>query len=147
MKRLHIHLSVDDLAQSIGFYTDLFGEKPSKQKDDYAQWMLDNPKVNFAISTRGEKKGLDHFGIQVEEESELQEITARLEKADRGLFDQGVTECCYSRSNKAWVQDPGGIAWEAYQSRADVEVFSPKKETPSSACCAPETSAPKTSCC
>lgn len=146
MKRVHIHISVENLEKSVGFYSDLFGAEPTKLKTDYAKWMLDDPRINFAISTRGEKKGLDHMGIQVDSGEELSEIIQRLERAERRIFDQGVTECCYSKSNKAWVEDPNGIAWEAYENMGDVEIFSLKSSHSEGACCAPK-KAEKSSCC
>ena len=144
MKTVHIHVSVQDIEKSVKFYSNMFGMEPSKLKNDYAKWALKDPRVNFAISNRSSKQGLDHLGIQVETEAELAEITTRLQKAEQQLFDQGVTECCYAKSNKAWVEDPSGIAWEAYQTMEDVEVFGPEKS--SSACCVPKTGQ-KSSCC
>ena len=148
MKRFHIHVGVKDLNHSIQFYSTLFGQKPTKLKDDYAKWMLEDPRINFAISTRSGKEGVDHLGMQVDESHELSEITERLKKADLGVFDEGTTTCCYAESSKAWVKDPAGIAWEAYQTMNDAETFNakPKVETSTSACCAPKTTT-KTSCC
>lgn len=144
MKTVHIHISVQDIEKSVFFYSCLFGKEPTKLKTDYAKWMLDDPKMNFAISHRSSKYGLDHLGIQVDSESELTEITERLQKAEQQLFDQGITECCYAKSNKAWVEDPAGIAWEAYETMGDVEVFGPAKAT--SACCVPKAKQ-ESSCC
>lgn len=145
MKRFHIHLGVKDLDRSILFYSTLFGQKPTKVKGDYAKWMLEDPKINFAISTRANTEGVDHLGIQVEEGSELKEITERLKKADLGVFDEGSTTCCYAESEKAWVKDPAGIAWETYATMNDVEVFS--QSAPAvGACCPPKKSSSK-SCC
>lgn len=110
--------------------------------------MLEDPRLNFAISTRSSEEGVDHLGFQVESEAELSEITERLKKADLGVFDEGETTCCYAESNKAWVKDPSGLAWEAYQNMADVEVYGVKTESTDgdkSSCCAPDDS--KTSCC
>ncbi len=135
MKTVHIHISVQDIEKSVYFYSSLFGKEPTKLKNDYAKWMLEDPKMNFAISNRSSKVGLDHLGIQVDSESELIEITNGLQKAEQQLFDQGVTECCYAKSNKAWVEDPSGIAWEAYETMGDVEVFGPTDS--SNACCKP----------
>ena len=143
MKRFHIHVGVSNLEKSIEFYSTLFGQRPSKLKGDYAKWMLEDPRLNFAISTRVSSNEVDHLGIQVEDEKELTEITERLKKAELDIFDQGETECCYSRSNKAWVKDPSGIAWEAYQNMADVEVY--KREAQSSCC--PENEIEDTGCC
>ena len=143
MKRFHIHVGVKDLEKSIQFYSTLFGQKPSKQKDDYAKWMLEDPRLNFAISTRSMEEGVDHLGIQVENSRELLDITKRLKNADLGVYDEGETTCCYAESNKAWVKDPSGIAWEAYQNMADAEVFSVKEksgEADGSSCCGPENS-------
>lgn len=144
MKRFHIHVGVKDLNQSIQFYSTLFGMQPSKVQEDYAKWMLEDPRMNFAISTRV-SEGVDHLGLQVDEDSELIELTERLKKADLGLYDQGTTTCCYAESEKAWVKDPSGIAWETYHTMKDVEVFSQKKPV-ASACCAPKTTNAK-SCC
>ncbi len=130
MKRFHIHVGVKNLNESIQFYSTLFGKTPSKLKDDYAKWMLEDPKLNFAISTRT-TIGVDHLGIQVEEASELSELTERLKKADLNLEDEGETTCCYSLSNKAWVTDPSGVAWETYQNMADAGIFSAPAESES----------------
>lgn len=146
MKRFHIHVGVKDLNHSIQFYSTLFGQKPTKIKDDYAKWMLEDPKVNFAISTRASNEGVDHLGIQVEEAQELSDITERLKKADLGIYDEGTTTCCYAESNKAWVKDPSGIAWEAYQTMDDAEVFSKKPETASTSCCVPKINSKKACC-
>lgn len=146
MKRFHIHVGVKDLNTSVQFYSTLFGAKPVKLKEDYAKWMLEDPRLNFAISTRSKEQGVDHLGIQVESPDELTEITERLKKADLGVYDEGETTCCYAESNKAWVQDPSGVAWEAYQNMADADVFSgEKKEESEGECCVPDDS--ETSCC
>lgn len=148
MKRFHIHVGVKDINQSIQFYSTLFGQKPVKVKQDYAKWMLEDPRLNFAISTLTKAQGVDHLGIQVEEGSELSEITNRLKQADLGIFDEGETTCCYAKSNKAWVKDPSGLAWEAYQNMADADVYSEKEESKSE-CCVPdgEATPSKASCC
>jgi predicted enzyme related to lactoylglutathione lyase len=114
MKRMHVHVAVDDLGRSIGFYSALFDAQPAVVKPDYAKWMLDDPRVNFAISTRGRAPGLDHLGIQVESKSELHEVYARLRKAGGTVIEQGDTACCYARSEKSWIDDPAGIAWETF---------------------------------
>ncbi len=114
MKRLHLHVAVDDLNRSIGFYSTLFASEPSVIKDDYAKWMLDDPKVNFAISTRAGAAGVDHLGIQVETDGELKELASRLKQAGEATRDQEATTCCYAQSNKAWVNDPSGIRWETF---------------------------------
>lgn len=145
MKRFHIHVGVDDLAQSVQFYSTLFGQKPVKHKTDYAKWMLDDPRVNFAISTKSGTKGVDHLGIQVDTGEELDEITSRLKDADLTLSDVGEATCCYAKSNKAWVSDPSGLAWEAYQNMADAEVFGESRPAASKPCCASKGSSAK--CC
>jgi catechol-2,3-dioxygenase len=147
MKRFHIHVGVDNLNESVQFYSTLFGAKPAKLKEDYAKWMLEDPKVNFAISTRTNTKGVDHLGIQVDENVELSDLTERLKKADLKIYGEGEVTCCFAESNKAWVQDPSGIAWEAYHSMNDAEVFSEKPKVEAAACCAPAPTAKKPSCC
>src|ERR1700755_1013967 len=112
MKRLHVHVSVEDISHSIGFYSALFAAQPSVTKADYAKWMLDDPRVNFAISARGRRAGLDPLGIQVENKAELDEIYARLHQAGGAVAEQGQTNCCYAKSEKSWIDDPAGIAWE-----------------------------------
>jgi hypothetical protein len=114
MKRLHVHVAVSDIPQSIGFYSALFAAKPTVVKSDYAKWMLDDPRVNFAISTRGRELGLDHLGIQVEDANELNEVYARLREAGGNVIEQGETACCYAESEKSWIDDPAGIAWETF---------------------------------
>jgi hypothetical protein len=146
MKRFHIHVGVTDLAHSIQFYSTLFGQAPAKVKDDYAKWMLEDPRVNFAISTRAGKVGVDHLGLQVDEAHELTEIAQRLKNADLGVFDEGTTTCCYAESEKAWVKDPGGIAWETYHTMKDAETFNTKTASTANACCPPKKTT-KASCC
>ena len=114
MKRLHVHVAVSDIAQSIGFYSALFATKPAVVKADYAKWMLDDPRVNFAISARGRQPGLDHLGIQVENPDELSDVYARLRQAGGNIIEQGQTACCYAKSEKSWIDDPAGIAWETF---------------------------------
>src|SRR6202162_4302506 len=114
MKRMHVHVAVKDLEQSIGFYAALFAPQPCVAKADYAKWMLDDPRVNFAISTRGREPGLDHLGIQVENKDELHEVYARLQQAGTDVIEQGQTSCCYAKSEKSWIDDPAGIAWETF---------------------------------
>lgn len=140
MKRMHLHVSVDDINKSIGFYSSLFGATPTVSKPDYAKWMLDDPLVNFAISKRGATPGLDHIGIQVESDTELSEIKERLEKAELSLLTQEGTTCCYAKSDKHWVQDPSGIAWETYRTLDTAPTFSGQETVESNgACCAPAT--------
>jgi catechol 2,3-dioxygenase-like lactoylglutathione lyase family enzyme len=123
MKRLHVHVSVDDLARSIRFYSTLFAAEPAVNKPDYAKWMLDDPRVNFAISARGGAAGLDHLGIQAETQDELQEVYGRLQNADRPVLEQGATTCCYAKSEKAWISDPQGLPWEAFLTVGDSTVY------------------------
>ncbi|NOS96034.1 MAG: glyoxalase/bleomycin resistance/dioxygenase family protein [Methylotenera sp.] len=137
MKRMHIHVSVDDLNKSITFYNTLFGTAPTVQKADYAKWMLTDPLVNFAISQRGAKAGLDHVGIQVDNDEELAEIKARLDAADMSVLTQEGTTCCYAKSDKHWVQDPSGIAWETYHTLDSAPTFNDAAHDNDSACCAP----------
>lgn len=147
MKRFHIHVGVKNLEKSVQFYSTLFGQQPSKLKGDYAKWLLEDPKLNFAISTRVSTEGVDHLGIQVENEGELTELTERLKNADLGVYYEGQTTCCYAESNKAWVTDPSGVAWETYQNMADADVFSSKdkSESENESCCPSDGS--ETSCC
>ena len=114
MKRLHVHVAVDDLHRSMDFYSALFASGPTVVKSDYAKWMLDDPRVNFAISTRGRQPGLDHLGIQVEDQDELHEVYTRLHRAGGAMVEQGQTNCCYAKSEKSWIDDPAGISWEAF---------------------------------
>ena len=139
MKRFHVHLHVEDLDRSIGFYSRLFGAEPARVEADYAKWMLDDPAVNFAISTRGEQPGIDHLGIQADDAESLQALKVRAEAADRSLLDEGETTCCYARSDKHWVTDPQGIAWEHFHTLADIPVFREARPAGASqaACCAP----------
>jgi len=140
MKRFHVHVHVDDLAKSIAFYSKLFAAEPARVESGYAKWMLDDPRVNFAISSRGGAAGIDHLGFQTDDAEELAELKTRAEAADMALFDEGETTCCYSRSEKHWVTDPQGIAWEHFHTLANVPMFreAPAGSPPtSSACCAP----------
>lgn len=151
MKRMHMHVAVDDIAQSIGFYTTLFGAGPSVRKDDYAKWMLDDPRVNFAISQRGAitgaPTGLDHIGIQAESDDELREIAQRLKQADLQTLDQEATECCYAVSDKTWVSDPSGLRWETFHSLGEATTYGESAPRPdrAQACCAPALA--KSACC
>jgi catechol 2,3-dioxygenase-like lactoylglutathione lyase family enzyme len=114
MKRLHVHVSVEDLAESIRFYGSLFGAEPTVVKSDYAKWMLDDPRVNFAISQRGRATGVDHLGIQVDDGAELADVATRLKGAGEAILEQKNAACCYARSDKAWVKDPQGVSWETF---------------------------------
>jgi catechol 2,3-dioxygenase-like lactoylglutathione lyase family enzyme len=144
MKRLHVHVAVNDLQQSIGFYSALFDAEPAVTKSDYAKWMLDDPRVNFAISTRGRQPGLDHLGIQVEDKTELHEVYARLRKAGGTIIEQGATACCYARSEKSWIDDPTGIAWETFHTTGENTEYgdgSGEREARiahTTSCCAPQ---------
>lgn len=140
MKRFHVHVHVADLAQSVAFYSKLFAAQPSRLESDYAKWMLDDPRINFAISTRGGQPGVDHLGFQTDSAEELAELKARAESADMALLDEGATSCCYARSEKHWVTDPQGVAWEHFHTLADIPVFSQREaapaDAPAAACCA-----------
>ena len=143
MKRLHVHVAVHDLKQSIRFYSTMFAAQPSVEKDDYAKWMLDDPRVNFAISTRGRKAGLDHLGIQAENGEELEEIGSRLAQADVSVLPQKDASCCYAKSDKYWTLDPQGIAWETFHTLDSVPVYGGDTRTQAAqskakaACCVP----------
>ena len=141
MKRFHVHLHVADLGQSISFYSKLFASEPARREADYAKWMLEDPPVNFAISTRGNAPGIDHLGIQTDDAAELAAMKARAQAADMALLDEGETTCCYARSEKHWVTDPQGIAWEHFHTLADIPVFneSVAVQPAASACCTPTT--------
>ncbi len=153
MKRLHVNISVSDLDSSIGFYNSLFGAEPSVVKPDYAKWMLEDPRVNFAITTRGERKGLDHLGIQVENDDELGEVYDRLKSAAAPVIEEGATTCCYANSEKNWTFDPEGIAWETFLTLGESPVYGSdniKNRDSNSACCGrpqPESAKAGSSCC
>lgn len=139
MKRFHVHLSVNNLNESIGFYSALFGLEPNVTKPDYAKWMLDDPRINFAISERGAEAGLDHLGIQVESDNDLEALNQQFTQAALPVAEQKGAACCYSESNKYWTIDPQGIAWETFHSLASIPLFGndtpiPVKN-PESACC------------
>lgn len=155
MKRLHVHVGVTDLSTSIGFYSTLFGAEPTVTKDDYAKWMLEDPRVNFAISSGNHAaKGIEHLGIQVESGEELTEVYDRLRAADRPVLEEGATTCCYAKSEKSWIADPDGIVWEAFLTNGDATIYgdSPALAALSTnaadgACCAPTVPAQTASCC
>jgi catechol 2,3-dioxygenase-like lactoylglutathione lyase family enzyme len=160
MKRLHVHVSVDDLAHSIRFYSTLFVTEPTVAKSDYAKWMPEDPRVNFAISARGRANaGVDHLGIQVEDESELTEVYGRLQAAEGPVLEHGAVTCCYHQSEKSWITDPAGVNWEAFLTRGEATVYgdrgfraaqaeASRGNAPSAAttacCCTP---APASACC
>jgi catechol 2,3-dioxygenase-like lactoylglutathione lyase family enzyme len=123
MKRFHIHISVNDLAQSIRFYSTLFGAEPSRVEADYAKWMLEDPRLNFAISTRRQPVGVNHLGFQVDSADELQGLHAQLQAADARLIQENEQACCYARSDKYWVTDPTGIAWESFHTLGRIPVY------------------------
>lgn len=159
MKRLHVHVAVDDIARAAKFYETMFAAPPSVLKPDYAKWMLDDPRVNFAISARGAKAGVEHLGIQVEDAGELAEVYARMEAADAPVLEEGETVCCYARSEKSWVTDPAGVAWEVFRTDGEAAEYGggavadggrlsvTPTGRPDSACCTPEPAAQKPACC
>ena len=141
MKRLHVHVAVEDLDRSIGVYSTLFGSRPGVVKDDYAKWMLDDPRVNFAISSRASGvAGLDHLGIQVDSDEELTELAGRLKAAGETTRDQQAATCCYAKSDKSWVDDPSGLRWETFHTFGEATVFgedlAPVTTVATNACCA-----------
>ena len=154
MKRFHVHVAVDDLSKSIAFYSAMFGEEPTVVKPDYAKWMLEDPRVNFAISNCGLASGVNHLGFQAEDEAELDAIHANLQRADTAVVPEKGAHCCYSKSDKYWVTDPQGIAWETFHSLGTIPLFgndaaSPieqhapscgSKEAVASTCCGPSES-------
>jgi len=143
MKRLHVHVGVNDLAQSIRFYSTLFAAEPAVLKVDYAKWMLDDPRVNFAISTGNHAtNGIQHLGVQVESTGELAEVYDRLQQADRPVLEEGRTTCCYAKSEKSWIADPDGIVWEAFYTDGEATVYGDSPAlasiaSPTGKCCAP----------
>ena len=137
MKRFHVHVSVDDLDANIRFYSNVFGMPPTVLKPDYAKWMVDDPRVNFAISKRGLKPGVDHLGIQVEAEAELAELRDQVAAAEIAALDQLNTTCCYARSDKYWINDPQGIAWETFHTLDSAPVYGDTSRTQQTACCSP----------
>jgi catechol 2,3-dioxygenase-like lactoylglutathione lyase family enzyme len=146
MKRLHVHVSVDNLDDSIRFYSSMFAATPTVLKDDYAKWMLDDPQVNFAISQRGAKPGLDHLGIQVDSGTELTQMQARLQALQPEVEKEEGVSCCYAKSDKYWVTDPQGIAWETFHTLDGIPVWGQSrtgsKQADEAACCAPTAAAP-----
>jgi catechol 2,3-dioxygenase-like lactoylglutathione lyase family enzyme len=147
MKRLHVHVGVENLDLSIRFYSTLFAAEPTVVKDDYAKWMLDDPRVNFAISSGNAHKGVEHLGIQVEDSEQLGEVYARLKAADRPVLDEGKTTCCYAKSEKSWISDPDGVVWEAFLTNGEATVYGDSIDltavsanASSGTCCAPTVS-------
>src|SRR5882672_2874812 len=160
MKRLHVHVSVKDLAASIGFYRTLFGAEPVVTKSDYAKWMLEDPRVNFAISSHRQPVGVNHLGVQVETDEELRGMRAQLEAADARMVEENEQPCCYAKSDKYWVTDPTGIAWETFHTLGSIPVYGEDTpvfnhgssvvpvEGPAAGCCVPEQkSQPPVNCC
>jgi hypothetical protein len=159
MKRFHVHAHVEDLQASVAFYSKMFAAEPARLEADYAKWMLEDPRINFAISTRGDKPGVDHLGFQTDTDDELAELKARAEAADQTLLNEGAVSCCYARSQKHWITDPQGIAWEHFRTLANIPVFGEKTKpvegTEAKACCAAPAAtatsiarpAKQTSCC
>lgn len=146
MKRLHVHIAVDDLDRNIHFYSALFAAEPTVRKDDYAKWQLEDPRVNFAISARGVAPGLEHLGIQVESGEELSEVESRLARAGAPVTEQTGTACCYARSDKYWIQDPQGIAWESFHTLDEIPTFNDATSS-QGACCTPASLEPEAGCC
>ncbi len=148
MKRLHMHVNVPDIEPAVAFYSALFDAPPSVLKDDYAKWMLEDPRVNLAISSRARDAGVDHVGIQVDSAEELATLAGRLKEAGSKTYDQEATTCCYAKSDKSWVTDPAGVRWETFYTHGEATAYGEDEVLPdtSSACCAP---APKASvaCC
>jgi len=138
MKRMHIHVGVKNLDESVCFYKALFGAEPDKLKPDYAKWMLEDPHLNFAISTRSGKTGLDHMGLQVDDAGELNALRDQMSAANISTHSDGETTCCYAKSEKSWVEDPNGIAWEAYHTMEDAQIYSGGDAITEVACCAPK---------
>ncbi len=162
MKRFHIHVSVNDLAASVRFYSTLFGVQPTRLESDYAKWMLDDPRINFAISTHRQPVGINHLGLQVDSDEALRDMRAQLQGADWQLIEESAQPCCYARSDKYWVTDPNGIAWETFHTLGSIPVYGedtavfnhgtsmvPTQGGTSSkaTCCGPERVAERTSCC
>ena len=149
MKRMHVHVSVSDLEASIRFYSTLFAAEPTVRKLDYAKWMLEDPRVNFAVSQRAAAIGIEHLGIQVEDGAELQEVYARLERADRPVLEEGKTTCCYAQSEKSWIEDPNGVQWETFLTTGESTIYGrdPVKqattEVSEAACCGTSCCAPR----
>jgi len=149
MKRFHVHVHVTDLDKNIAFYSAMFDQQPARTEADYAKWMLTDPPVNFAISTRGSATGVDHLGIQVQSQEELAGLKSNAARADMAVLDEGQVSCCYARSEKYWVTDPQGVAWEQFHTLDNIPVFSETRAESNSACCATKASVEpaKAACC
>jgi catechol 2,3-dioxygenase-like lactoylglutathione lyase family enzyme len=147
MKRFHVNLSVEDLAASIRFYTDLFATEPTIRKDDYARWMLEDPRINFAISRRGHSIGVNHLGFQVDSADELTAMRAQLIRADHAVVEQIAATCCYAKSDKYWVTDPAGIPWESFHTLDSIPIYGVDMSPKSDACCVPLSAITDGRCC
>lgn len=156
MKRFHVHVGVADLEASIAFYSALFGAQPTVTKSDYAKWMLDDPRINFAVSQKcGADKGVEHLGVQVEDEMELAEVYGRLKASKGPVLVEGETTCCYAKSEKSWIADPDGVVWEAFLTRGESTVYGESPDlsrvasdnAAANACCAPQVAEPAESTC
>lgn len=161
MKRFHVHVAVDDIDANVRFYSAVFGMPPTVRKADYAKWMVEDPRINFAISARGARLGVDHLGMQVDSDDELRDLRAQVDGASVAAVDQPGAQCCYARSDKYWITDPQGLAWETYHTLEQAEIFgadttpAPARASESAACCAPRPQsvamplprAGKSSCC
>ena len=140
MKRLHVHVGVEGVTKSIQFYNTLFAAEPTVTKHDYAKWMLDDPRVNFAISKRGSETGIRHLGIQVEDRAELADVYSRLQRAEAPVLEEGATTCCYAKSEKSWIEDPQGVQWETFLTTGESTVYGadPANAQPKASCCGPK---------
>jgi len=147
MKRFHVHLHVADLERNIAFYSGLFAAQPARIEADYAKWMLDDPPVNFAISTRGHAPGVDHFGFQAADNADLASLKARAQAVEAPILEEGETTCCYARSDKHWITDPQGIAWEHFHTLENIPVFNEAGPSADAACCTPSSNTTRKSCC
>jgi catechol 2,3-dioxygenase-like lactoylglutathione lyase family enzyme len=144
MKRFHVHVAVDDLDANIRFYSSVFGAEPSVRKADYAKWMMEDPRINFAISQRGAKPGVDHLGFQVDSDEELRALSEQVAAAEIAALDQPDATCCYARSDKYWITDPQGVPWETYRTLGEAEIYgadTKKSASGDAACCAPRAQA------
>jgi catechol 2,3-dioxygenase-like lactoylglutathione lyase family enzyme len=149
MKRFHVHVSVDDLDANVRFYSTVFGASPTVLKPDYAKWMLGDPRINFAISRRGARVGIDHLGIQVDSEAELATLREHVAAAEIPALDQPKADCCYASSDKYWTTDPQGIAWETFHTLESIPVYGDSDRVKQTSCCAPteQTEAEKPNAC
>ena len=147
MKRLHVHIAVDDLSRATRFYSTLFAAEPAVSKPDYAKWMLDDPRLNLAISQRGAAPGVEHLGIQVEDDGELAEVYQRLSQADAPVLEEGETTCCYARSEKSWIADPAGVPWEVFLTHGEAATYGDGSEVTEGRLASSPTGMPRKACC